>query len=247
MYTDVRLTCQGKADGPVYGTWDLQSAQWEQKHKAMDSPMESMPNRQCPKNTTANRWDNAPAMPQATVGNDKAVSDPSDPRSWPRPHLGSKFSSHFPSGSAAGCPYPDIRLQDAPSFQVDSWEDEKLTVKFHSWEHLPMYIPSFCIDRLDDVSGTRQMARRRYEQTGRWFAQKHGLDKVFHRLDRVFVLEANFQNQYRKAVQEAAEIAVERLQYCMLSDDRSQYCIRRQWYRPGRKTTIDTDGWTLLS
>ena len=91
------------------------------------------------------------------------------------------------------------------------------------------------------------MARRRYEQTGRWFAQKHGLDKVFHRLDRVFVLEANFQNQYRKAVQEAAEIAVERLQYCMLSDDRSQYCIRRQWYRPGRKTTIDTDGWMVIS
>ena len=71
--------------------------------------------------------------------------------------------------------------------------------------------------------------------------------RFFHRLDRVFVLEANFQNQYRKAVQEAAEIAVERLQYCMLSDDRSQYCIRRQWYRPGRKTTIDTDGWMVIS
>ena len=90
MYTDVRLTCDGKADGPVYGTWTLQSAQWEEK-----KAMESMPNRQCPKNTTANRWDNAPAMPQATTGNDKAVGDPSDPRSWPRPHLGSKFSSHF--------------------------------------------------------------------------------------------------------------------------------------------------------
>ena len=152
----------------------------------------------------------------------------------------------------------DIKLKDEKSgftegyVKVDSWEDEKLRllayyVKFHSWEHLPMYIPSFCIDRLDAVSGTRQMARRRYEQTGRWFAQKHGLDKVFHRLDRVFVLEANFQNQYRKAVQEAAEIVADRLQYCMPSNDRSQYCIRRMYCRSERKTTIATDGWTLIS